>query len=128
MKNSIKGLKETRIKALKMIEQNPKNKELKEMTQILDGVIKKLEELEKEDENELAIGMLTVEIDGHRFVKREGNDKEIELYTEATVEKDKFHYLQSIPICKIEARYLNNLSNLKKFANAWYKEKIVKGA
>ncbi|MDB8790660.1 hypothetical protein PN398_07995 [Romboutsia sp. 1001216sp1] len=128
MKNSIKGLKETRIKALKMIEQNPKNKELKEMTQILDGVIKKLEELEKEDENELVIGMLTVEIDGHRFVKREENYKEIELYTESMLEKDKYHYLQSIPICKTEARYLNNLSNLKKFANAWYKEKIVKGA
>lgn len=125
LKKIVNDLRKIQEKAKNKLSKNPKNKNLKEINEILNIVIKGIEEAAEKEEIETkkqVIGRYVIEIDGHRFIKYKNNDEKIELW----IEDKGWQYLQEIDIPKAKSNLVKEIEGLKWFVENWYSEKVFK--
>lgn len=122
VKNTIKKLEEIKIKTLQMIALKPKDKEARELLNIVETTIKAFEN-EKANIKEIeAYGSIEVEIENYSFIKDERIDKGISVFK---IDSDGlYEYIDLIKICKKHLNSINNIEGLRELAIEWYVENI----
>ena len=122
VKNTIKKLEEIKIKTLQMIALKPKDKEARELLNIVETTIKAFENEKANIKEVEAYGSVEVEIESYRFVKDERIDKGISVYK---VDSDGlYEYIDLIKICKKHLNSINNIEGLRELAIEWYMDNI----
>ena len=122
-KKILRDLEQMKIKALKILSNNPKDLEAKELLGIVEMSIEVFEEESVKEKDILeAYGSIAIEVEDYRFVKDERNNMGVEVYR---VDSDGlYEYLQTIKLCKEQFKYIKDIENLKIFAIDWYKDNI----
>lgn len=122
VKNTIKKLEEIKIKTLQMIALKPKDKEARELLNIVETTIKAFENEKANIKEVEAYGSIEVEIENYRFVKDERIDKGISVYK---VDSDGlYEYIDLIKICKKHLNSINNIEGLRELAIEWYMDNV----
>ena len=122
VKNTIKKLEEIKIKTLQMIALKPKDKEARELLNIVETTIKAFENEKVNIKVVEAYGSIEVEIENYRFVKDERIDKGISVYK---VDSDGlYEYIDLIKICKKHLNSINNIEGLRELAIEWYMDNV----
>lgn len=122
VKNTIKKLEEIKIKTLQMIALKPKDKEARELLNIVETTIKAFENEKANIKEVEAYGSVEVEIENYRFVKDERIDKGISVYK---VDSDGlYEYIDLIKICKKHLNSINNIEGLRELAIEWYMDNV----
>lgn len=118
----LKDLEEIKIKALKIISNNPKDKEGKDILNLVDITIDAFKnEANKENKVE-TYGSIEVEIGEHSFIKDERNIEGIEIYK---IDKDGlYEFLETKKICKPHLDAIKDIESLKVFAIDYYRENL----
>ena len=121
-KNTIKKLEEIKIKTLQMIALKPKDKEVRELLNIVETTIKAFENEKANIKEVEAYGSIEVQIESYSFIRDERIDKGISVYK---VDLDGlYEYIDLIKVCKKHLNSINNIEGLKELAIEWYMENI----
>ncbi|CEQ26987.1 hypothetical protein [Paraclostridium sordellii] len=122
VKNTIKKLEEIKIKTLQMIALKPKDKEVRELLNIVETTIKAFENEKANIKEVEAYGSIEVQIESYSFIRDERIDKGISVYK---VDLDGlYEYIDLIKVCKKHLNSINNIEGLKELAIEWYMENI----
>lgn len=120
----LKDLEQIKVKALKIISNNPKDEEGKEIISLVDMTIDVFKEEAKKENKVEAYGSIEIEIDDFIFKKDERNLKGIEIYK---VDKDGlYEFLETKKICTPHLNAITDIESLKAFAREhYYYNKII---
>lgn len=114
----LKDLEQIKVKALKIISNNPKDEEGKSIISLVDMTIDVFKEEAKKENKIEAYGSIEIEIDDFIFKKDERNLKGIEIYK---VDKDGlYEFLETKKICKTHLDAIKDIDSLKIFARDHY--------
>lgn len=116
-KGILKELEPIKLQAVKIIANNPKDIEAKELLEKVEMTIEVFKE-EASKNIYSAYGSIEVEIENYRFKKDERNRKGIEIYK---VDIDGlYEYLETKSICKSHIDAIKDIDSLKLFARDYY--------